>query len=83
MCISGPPADGTHLHVSFYPGRRLTARFCMQYSIRIPGSWYIVTKNLYPDPRLMAVKGLIISQRTSANLLRMTFIQVDIHHQME
>ena len=27
MCISGPPADGTHLHVSFYPGPRLMARF--------------------------------------------------------
>ena len=29
MCISGMPADCIDLHVSFYPGRRLTARFCM------------------------------------------------------
>ena len=27
MCISGTPADCIDLHVSFYPGRRLTARF--------------------------------------------------------
>ena len=27
MCISGPPADGINLHVSFQPYRRLTARF--------------------------------------------------------
>ena len=58
MCIFGMPADCIDLHVSFYPGRRLTARFCMQCSIRIAGSPYNVTKNLYPDPRLTAVKGL-------------------------
>ena len=29
MCISGPPADGINLHATFYPGDRLTARFCM------------------------------------------------------
>ena len=29
MCISGALADGTNLHVSFYPGPRLTAPFCM------------------------------------------------------
>ena len=27
MCISGAPADGTNLHVSFYPGPRLTRHF--------------------------------------------------------
>ena len=50
QCLSGTPADCIDLHVSFYPGRRLTARFCMQCSIRIAGSPYNVTKNLYPDP---------------------------------
>ena len=29
MCISGAPADGTNFHVSFYPGPRLTAPFCI------------------------------------------------------
>ena len=57
MCKSGPPADGPNLQVSFYPGRRLAGQFCMQCSIRTAGSWYNVTKNLYPDPRLTAVKG--------------------------
>ena len=27
--IQGAPADGTNFHVSFYPGPRLTALFCM------------------------------------------------------
>ena len=39
MCISGLPADGINLHVSFYPGRQLTARF-----------FHVV---FYPDGRLM------------------------------
>ena len=77
MCKSGPPADGTNLHVSFYLGRRLTALFCMSCSIRIADSWYSVTKNLYPDPQLTAVKGLNICIRlvpTQFYLLGINFI---------
>ena len=38
MCKSGPPVDGTNLHVSFYPG---------------PTDGPILHEVFYPDRRLM------------------------------
>ena len=46
IVLSGPPADGTILHVVFYPDARLTAH---SY------------KNFLSGSRLTAVKGLNVS----------------------
>ena len=50
MCISGPPADGINLHVSFYPGRRLTSRFACSVLSGWPAHGTLLQKFIFGPP---------------------------------
>ena len=58
MCKNGDPGNGAILQVAFWMGPRIPAPRTSYSLLVSPGIGAILKKNVYPDPRIAAVKEL-------------------------